>query len=346
MTKSPATTPDMDADLDEDGPFLPDDIIAAPEDGGERLDRFLAQRFGAISRSRIKNLILEGLARRGTATVRDPSELVQPGQSYSLTIPDAAPATPQAEAIPLTVLFEDADLIVIDKPAGLVVHPAPGNYNGTLVNALLAHCGESLTGIGGERRPGIVHRLDKETSGVMVAAKTELAHTRLSEVFANRDLDRHYLALCWGVMSPAVGEIEGDIGRDPRDRKRMTVRTFGGRHALTRYRTSKVWRLAVSLLDLKLETGRTHQIRVHLAHNAHPIIGDPVYLRRVPAASKNLSPAVRSELLDFPRQALHAASLAFAHPRTGEALSFRTDPPADFQALLSALDADAEASAG
>lgn len=347
MTKSPATTPDMDSDLeDEDGPFLPDDIIAAPEDSGERLDRFLAQRFGAISRSRIKNLILDGMARRGSETVRDPSELVQPGQSYSLTIPDAAPATPQAEAIPLTVLYEDADLIVIDKPAGLVVHPAPGNYQGTLVNALLAHCGESLTGIGGERRPGIVHRLDKETSGVMVAAKTELAHARLSEVFANRDLDRHYLALCWGVMSPAVGEIEGDIGRDPRDRKRMTVRTFGGRHALTRYRTAKVWRLAVSLLDLKLETGRTHQIRVHLAHHAHPIIGDPVYLRRVPAVSKNLSPAVRNALLDFPRQALHAASLAFAHPRTGEALSFHTDPPADFQALLAALDADAEAGAG
>lgn len=329
---------DLDAAPEADASAPPDAIAAAPDEAGERLDRFFARHLPGLSRSRIKNLILDGMARRGERPARDPSEPVQAGEQYALTIPEAAPALPRPEAIPLTVLYEDADLIVIDKPAGLVVHPAPGNYEGTLVNALLAHCGESLTGIGGEKRPGIVHRLDKETSGVMVAAKTELAHARLSEIFAQRDLDRHYRALCWGVLSPATGEIEGAIGRDPRDRKRMAVRSSGGRDALTYYRTMKIWRLAASLLDVKLATGRTHQIRVHLAHRGHPIIGDPVYLRRVPAAARLLPAELRGELLDFPRQALHAASLAFAHPRTGVPLAFQTDPPADMQALLAALD--------
>jgi 23S rRNA pseudouridine1911/1915/1917 synthase len=343
MTNSDIPHDDPEPDLVEDAPGFPDPgfhdrVVATPDNEGERLDRFLAQSFATLSRSRIKNLILDGMARRGDVTVRDPSEPVQAGSSYALTVPQAAPAVPQAEDIPLTILYEDADLVVLDKPAGLVVHPAPGNYEGTLVNALLAHCGDSLTGIGGERRPGIVHRLDKETSGVMVAAKTELAHARLSETFANRDLDRHYLALCWGTMSPPAGDIEGAIGRDPRDRKRMAVRANGGRTALTHYSTLQIWRLAVSLLDVKLSTGRTHQIRVHLASATHPVIGDPIYLRRIPAVSKSLPPAVRTQLLDFPRQALHAASLAFAHPRTGVPLSFRTDPPADFRALLDALN--------
>jgi 23S rRNA pseudouridine1911/1915/1917 synthase len=283
MTDSDSPHDDPDPDLVEGAATFPESIIAAPDNEGERLDRFLAQSFASLSRSRIKNLILDGMARRGGVTVRDPSEPVRAGASYALTVPEAAPAIPQAEDIPLTILYEDADLVVLDKPAGLVVHPAPGNYEGTLVNALLAHCGESLTGIGGERRPGIVHRLDKETSGVMVAAKTELAHARLSETFANRDLDRHYLALCWGTMSPPAGDIDGAIGRDPRDRKRMAVRANGGRAALTHYSTLQIWRLAVSLLDVKLSTGRTHQIRVHLATATHPVIGDPIYLRRIPA---------------------------------------------------------------
>ena len=329
---------DLDSIGDDDTLILPDAAVAGPDHEGQRLDRFLAESFAPLSRSRIKNLILDGMARRGDVTVRDPSEAVQAGLTYALTVPEAVAAVPQPENIPLTILYEDADLIVLDKPAGLVVHPAPGNYEGTLVNALLAHCGESLTGIGGERRPGIVHRLDKETSGVMVAAKTELAHTRLSEIFANRDLDRHYRALCWGTMSPPAGDIEGAIGRDPKDRKRMAVRLSGGRAALTHYTTLQIWRLAVSLLDVKLSTGRTHQIRVHLAAQSHPVIGDPVYLRRIPAASKRLPPEARAKLLDFPRQALHAASLAFAHPRTGEPLSFETDPPEDFRDLIDTLN--------
>jgi 23S rRNA pseudouridine1911/1915/1917 synthase len=341
MTNSRILSADPDTDADEDSPARPDAVIATPENEGERLDRFLAQSFATLSRSRIKNLILDGMARRGEVTVRDPSEPVQAGAVYALTIPEVAPAIPQPENIPLTILYEDADLVVLDKPAGLVVHPAPGNYEGTLVNALLAHCGDSLTGIGGERRPGIVHRLDKETSGVMVAAKTELAHARLSEIFARRDLDRHYRALCWGTMSPPAGDIDGAIGRDPRDRKRMAVRMSGGRAALTHYSTLQIWRLAVSLLDVKLSTGRTHQIRVHLAAATHPVVGDPIYLRRIPAVSKSLPPEVRRQLLDFPRQALHAASLAFAHPRTGEPLSFQTDPPADFRDLVAALNTTA-----
>ena len=199
---------------------------------------------------------------------------------------------------------------MLDKPAGLVVHPAPGNLEGTLVNALLAHCGDSLTGIGGEKRPGIVHRLDRDTSGVMVAAKTEPPIPG-SPRFRDSRLDRDYKALVWGMLSPVSGDIEGAIGRDPRDRKRMALRDAGGREALTHYKTERNWRMCVSLLDCKLSTGRTHQIRVHLASRNHPVVGDPVYLRRVPPASRGLPSELRHLLLDFPRQALHAANLCF-----------------------------------
>ncbi|MCB5945754.1 RluA family pseudouridine synthase, partial [Acidocella sp. KAb 2-4] len=228
-------------------------------------------------------------------------------------------------------------LLVLNKPAGMVVHPAPGNPDGTLVNALIAHCGDSLTGIGGEKRPGIVHRLDKDTSGVMVVAKTELAHARLSAAFASRDLEREYNALCWGVPAPASGDIQGDIGRDPRDRKRMAVVNRNGKHALTHYRVLRAFGPAAALLSCRLATGRTHQIRVHLAHIGHPLIGDPVYLKRRPAAAKYLPEPARTLALDFPRQALHAAVLGFTHPITGEMLRFSVPPPEDFLALEDAL---------
>ena len=266
-----------------------------------------------------------GLARRRPAV-----------RAYALDEPTLVDATPGPEAIALAVLFEDADLIVIDKPAGLVVHPAPGNQDGTLVNALLAHC-RDLPGIGGERRPGIVHRLDKDTSGVMVAAKSEAAMAGLSALFAARDLERRYLALAWGLPSPVEGVIEGAIGRDPRERKRMAVVRHGGKPALTRYRLSEALHGAVGRLDCQLATGRTHQIRVHLASIGHPLVGDPVYLRRVPAAARGLPAALRTLLLDFPRQALHAAVLGFRHPVTGAALRFETPPPADVTGLLAAL---------
>ncbi|MCW3473938.1 RluA family pseudouridine synthase [Limobrevibacterium gyesilva] len=313
-------------------------VTAAPEAEGQRVDRFLADSFAALSRSRVKALIEAGHATRDGARLTQPAESVHAGSRYTLVPPAPVPATPQAQPIPFPILYEDADLLVLDKPAGLVVHPAPGNQDGTLVNALLAHCGDRLPGIGGERRPGIVHRLDKDTSGVMVVAKTESALAALSAAFAARDLDRAYLALCWGLPNPATGEIEGAIGRDPRDRKRMAVVARGGKLALTRYRTLAHRNTAVSLLECRLATGRTHQIRVHLASRGHPIVGDPVYLRRVPAAARALPDAVRRALLDFPRQALHAAHLGFTHPRTGQPLSFTTPPPADMQALLDLLD--------
>jgi 23S rRNA pseudouridine1911/1915/1917 synthase len=270
--------------------------------------------------------------------VTEPAEPARAGATYTLILPEPVPAVPRAQPIPFPILFEDADLIVLDKPPGLVVHPAPGNWDGTLVNALLAHCGPGFTGIGAEKRPGIVHRLDKDTSGVMVVAKTQLANDVLTAAFAARDIERSYLALCWGLPSPLSGEIEGAIGRDRRDRKRMAVVSHGGKAALTRYRVIRGYATFAAQLECRLATGRTHQIRVHLASRGHPIVGDPLYLRRIPASSRGLPAPLRQALLDFPRQALHAASLGFSHPRTGVLLRFDTPPPTDLTALLDLLE--------
>ncbi|MDE1882658.1 MAG: RluA family pseudouridine synthase [Rhodospirillales bacterium] len=312
-------------------------ILATPDASGQRLDSYLATRIGTISRSRVKALILDGACQRNGAVTTDASEPVQPGATYSLTLPPAIPAFPQPESLPLDILYEDTALLVLNKPAGMVVHPAPGNPDGTLVNALIAHCGDGLTGIGGERRPGIVHRLDKDTSGVMVVAKTELALTRLSTTFAARDLERTYKALCWGVPNPASGRVEGDIGRDPGQRKRMAVVTRNGKYAVTNYLILRNAGMAACLLACRLETGRTHQIRVHMAHIGHPLIGDPLYLKRRPAAAKLLPEPARSLALDFPRQALHAETLGFSHPISSAPLQFSVPPPTDFQALADAL---------
>jgi 23S rRNA pseudouridine1911/1915/1917 synthase len=324
-----------------DGASLADSFttVAGTAARGQRVDRFLADAIGTISRSRVKSLIEQGQVRRDGAVLGEPAEQVRPGATYILDLPAPLPAAPQPQRIPLVILYEDADLIVLDKPAGLVVHPAPGNQDGTLVNALLAHCGDTLSGIGGERRPGIVHRLDKDTTGVMVVAKSELASAALTAAFAARDIDRAYLALTWGLPIPLDGEIEGAIGRDTRDRKRMAVVARGGKAALTRYRTERAWQAAVALLECRLATGRTHQIRVHLASRGNPIVGDPVYLRRVPAAARTLPEAVRHCLMDFPRQALHASRLGFNHPRTGRPLDFTTGLPADMAGLTGCLDA-------
>jgi len=315
------------------------EAIAPPEAAGTRADRFLAGALEGLSRSRVKALIEDGQARCDGRPLTDPSETVRAGARYAVTVPPATLAAPRPEAIPLTILFEDRDLIVLDKPAGLVVHPAPGNLGGTLVNAVLAHAGEELSGIGGEARPGIVHRLDKDTSGVMVVAKSERAHTALSAAFASRDLDRAYLALVWGLPAGAAGEIEAPIGRHPTDRKRMAVVARGGKAALTRWRLERGFAAAAALLRCQLATGRTHQIRVHLAHAGHPLVGDPVYLRRTPSAARLLPEAAREALLAFPRQALHAESLGFRHPVTGQALSFQAAMPPDMAALVAMLDA-------
>jgi 23S rRNA pseudouridine1911/1915/1917 synthase len=317
-------------------------LVAAPEQAGLRADRFLAEAIGSLSRSRVKALIAAGGATRDGKPLRDAADPIRAGSTYALVIPAAVSAIPLPQDIPLTILFEDADLIVLDKPAGLVVHPAPGNLDGTLVNALLAHAGEDLPGIGGEKRPGIVHRLDKDTSGIMVVAKTERAHRVLSLAFAERDLDREYLALVWGLPSPAAAEVEGAIGRHPTDRKRMAVVQKGGKPALTRYATQQAWGAACALLRCRLATGRTHQIRVHLAEIGHPVVGDPVYLRRTPGAARHLEEPARQALLAFPRQALHAATLGFRHPVTGQPLSFSAPPPPDFVALLTLLAGNAE----
>ena len=309
-----------------------------------RADRFLADVLEGLSRSRVKALIEAGQVSRDGHPVSDPAEAVRAGARYAVRVPPATPATPAAQAIPLAILFEDRDLIVLDKPAGLVVHPAPGNLDGTLVNAVLAHAGEELSGIGGEARPGIVHRLDKDTSGVMVVAKTERAHTVLSAAFASRDLDREYLALAWSLPGLLAGEVEAPLGRHPTDRKRMAVVARGGKAALTRWKLERGFGTAAALLRCRLATGRTHQIRVHLAHIGHPIVGDPVYLRRTPASARTLPEATRDALLAFPRQALHAESLGFRHPVTGQALSFRAAPPADMAALLEMLDCTVTAS--
>jgi 23S rRNA pseudouridine1911/1915/1917 synthase len=315
-------------------PVAPFHLVATPDQAGQRTDRFLADAIGTTSRSRVKMLMEGGYVLCDGAVFREAAAPVRAGMAYTVNFPEAVSARPQAQSIAFAILHEDEDLIVLDKPPGLVVHPAPGNEDGTLVNALLAHCGDTLPGIGGERRPGIVHRLDKDTSGIMVVAKSEMALAALSADFAARRIERTYLALCWGMLSPASGEIEGAVGRDPRDRKRMTIVARGGKPALTYYRTLQVLHGAVSLITCGLATGRTHQIRVHLSQSGHALLGDPVYLRRIPAAARLLAPGARRAALDFPRQALHAASLGFTHPRTGETLRFETEPPADFNNLL------------
>ena len=307
----------------------------------QRLDRWLAENSGveALSRSRIKALILDGQLDCDGMAQTDPSVMVKKRSVYHLTIPTAAAAQPKAEDIALDILYEDEALIVLNKPAGMVVHPAPGALNGTLVNALLAHCGDSLTGIGGVARPGIVHRLDKDTSGVMVAAKTDIAHTRLTEMFAAHDLDRRYQALIWGLPAERHGTIEAPLGRHRTDRKRQAVMERG-RHATTHYRTLRDLPPFGCLVECQLETGRTHQIRVHMAHIGHGVIGDPLYGRpkRAGQMPDTLSRTALAQMRTFPRQALHAISLGFAHPISGKPLAFSQELPADMQNLLGLID--------
>jgi len=303
-----------------------------------RLDKALAAAAPAFSRARLQALMTAGALTRDGAPLTDLSARALAG-TYRLAEPDAAPAEPGGEDLGLVVLFEDAHLIVIDKPAGMSAHPAPGSLSGTLVNALIHHCGDSLSGIGGVARPGIVHRLDKQTSGVMVAAKTDAAHRGLSTLFAAHDIERLYVALTRGAPQPARGTIETQIGRSTSDRKKMAVLRSGGRRAVTHYQVARAYGPAekplAARVHCRLETGRTHQIRVHLASKGAPCLGDPVYGSGTPA------PAVRAAIAEagLKRQALHAAMLGFVHPLTGEALRFETEPPADMRALEGLLAA-------
>jgi 23S rRNA pseudouridine1911/1915/1917 synthase len=302
-------------------------VTLPAEARGERLDRVLAALLPDLSRTRIQALIHAGKVRLGTALADDPGKKVSGGEAAEVEIPPPVPAIPQAENIPLDVVYEDASLIVIDKPAGLVVHPGAGNWSGTLVNALLHHCKGSLSGIGGVERPGIVHRLDKDTSGLLVVAKNDRAHHVLAEQFADHGrtgaLERSYLALIWGVPNRPRGRIEAPIDRDPRNREKMHVSRGGkGREAITHWELIESYGPAkaplVSLIRCTLETGRTHQIRVHMAHIGHPVLGDPIYSAGYKSKSVHLTDAARTALDALDRQALHAAHLAFRHPGSDE----------------------------
>jgi 23S rRNA pseudouridine1911/1915/1917 synthase len=313
--------------------------VRVPHDKARRrLDKALADALPALSRSRLKALIEAGRVTRGAAAVTDPAAKVKAGDVFTVAVPAAAPAVPAPQAMPLAVVYEDDDLIVVDKPAGLVVHPAAGNPDGTLVNALLAHCGGSLSGIGGVARPGIVHRLDKGTSGLLVAAKNDFTHQRLAQALEKRKVERAYKALVWGEPSPRRGEVAGPIGRSPKNRKKMAIVKKGGKPALTRYAVLRAVGVAASLVECRLATGRTHQIRVHMAALGHPVVGDPLYGGRMTRRLAKAPDAARRFLDAFDHQALHAYLLGFIHPRSGERLQFESKLPRYFNELMDVLE--------
>ncbi len=326
---------DAAEDVDEDGGHTLEIALDA-EEAGERLDKVLAAKLPEFSRARLQALIAEGALTRDGRVVTSASAKAQAGP-YHLRVPAIKTAEPQPQDLPLDVLYEDAHLIVVNKPAGMAVHSGPGIPDGTLVNALLFHCAGSLSGIGGVARPGIVHRLDKDTSGVMVAAKTDQAHAGLSALFSAHDIERRYIALTRGAPDPTSGIIETRIGRSSHDRKKMAVLRSGGRDAITRYRVQRVFgpqtKPLAGRVACELQTGRTHQIRVHLASKGAPCLGDPVYGSGTPA------PAVREAMraAGLERQALHAAILGFVHPATGERLKFETPLPPDMAILEAEL---------
>ncbi len=315
-------------------------VTAAAADAGARVDRFLAARLPDLSRARLQALLEAGEVTRDGALITEGSSRVKPGDRFALRVPEPVAARPQPEAIPLEVLYEDAHLLVLEKPAGLVVHPAPGHHRGTLVNALLGHCradqGRALSGIGGVLRPGIVHRLDKDVSGLMVVAKDDRAHVRLAAQFSVHRIERVYQAIVWGVPAQAAGAVDAPIGRHPRDRKRMAV-TAGGKRALTRWRLEEALGGLAARLRLELATGRTHQIRVHLGTLGLGIVGDPVYR---PRRRPQPSPALSAHLAGFGRIALHASVLGFEHPLSGEPLRFERAAPPSFEALWQFLRAE------
>ncbi|WP_306118821.1 MULTISPECIES: RluA family pseudouridine synthase [unclassified Roseitalea] len=325
------------------------DVIATPADAGERLDRWLAAGLGgAVSRSRIKSLIEAGAVTLNDQVVRQTRRRIAAGDRASLCLPEPADAAPEGQAIALDVLYEDAAIIVIDKPAGMVVHPAAGNRDGTLVNALIHHCGDSLSGIGGVRRPGIVHRLDKDTTGVMVAAKTDSAHQSLAAQFADHGrtgpMQRVYRALVWGAPDRMRGTIATHLGRSRTDRKKQAVVSEGqpdARRAATHYAVVERFGPAEApvacLVECRLETGRTHQIRVHMAHIGHPVLGDGLYGASHASKARALPGPAAASVAELGRQALHAGLLTLAHPETGEIMTFRAPLPRDMAQVVAQL---------
>jgi 23S rRNA pseudouridine1911/1915/1917 synthase len=323
-------------------------VTVAEEDAGGRIDRVLAARIPSLSRSRLKALILGGQVTTAHVTVLDPASPVKAGDVISVNLPPPEDPVPQGENIPLDIIYEDDDLIVLNKPRGLVVHPSAGHATGTLVNALIAHCGDSLSGIGGVKRPGIVHRLDKDTTGLLVVAKNDKAHKALSKQFADKlesGLQRGYLAVVWGAPDRPKGTIDAPLDRSPINREKQAVRE-GGRDAITHWEMRERYvskegkdagKPVASLLACMLETGRTHQIRVHLAHIGHPIMGDETYATGFKTKAGRLGEDARDALEALGRQALHAAVLGFTHPVTGETLRFEAPLPPDVARLVAAL---------
>jgi len=327
-------------------------LHVAAEQAGERLDKALALLAGEISRARLQQVIKDGGVSLNGAVTTDGKRKVVEGDAISLVMPAARPPDPVGQDIPLDVVYEDEHLIVIDKPAGLVVHPAGGHEDGTLVNALIAHCGESLSGIGGVRRPGIVHRLDKDTSGLLVVAKNDRAHQKLAKQFADHGrtgpLQRAYLAIVWGAPRLREGTIDAAIERSNRNREKMMVVKEGrGREAITHIELIERYpplmkgldetEPLASLVECRLETGRTHQIRVHMSHIGHPLLGDQLYGSGFATKAVRLPEAAQEALAALGRQALHAAVLGFEHPATGEEMLFESEPPTDFANLQAAL---------
>lgn len=301
-----------------------------------RLDKCLAGHIPTLSRTRLQELVEQGCVLIDQETATNPAYKVREGQSVNVTIPPLVEASPAPQNIPLDIVYEDNDLIVLNKAAGMVVHPAPGHVTGTLVNALLNHCGESLSGINGVKRPGIVHRLDKETSGLLVAAKNDKAHHSLAHQLATRDMGRVYIALVWGMVLPQQGTIEGAIGRDPRHRQRMALQG-AGKFARTHYKVLKHFRNLATLVECRLDTGRTHQIRVHLTAKGFPLIGDPLYGKQPRIVPSDLK-AYLKEQWPLARQALHAKELSFIHPTTQEKQHFVVELPEDMRSLIHVLE--------
>jgi len=323
------------------------EVVVAGDEGSTRLDRVLALRLAELSRSRLKALILAGQVMVKGAPVRDPAYHVAAGDTITIDVPEPVAAEPLAERIALDIVHEDDDIIVIDKPKGLVVHAAAGHETGTLVNALIAHCGASLSGIGGVKRPGIVHRLDKDTTGLLVAAKNDRAHQSLTAQFADHGrtgaMRRGYLAFVWGVPNRQRGTIDAPIDRHPYAREKMAVRE-GGREAITHWELQESFqgrdgKPVAALLACQLETGRTHQIRVHLAHIGHPLMGDAVYGSHFKTKASHLGPQSQAALASLDRQALHAYLLTLEHPKNGTILEWISDLPADLARLRDFLRA-------
>jgi len=318
-------------------------IVVEAEDGGKRIDAVLASRIEAISRNRLQALIRAGGVSVDGRKIVEPKYRVNEGETLNLALPEAEDPEPQGEDIPISVVYEDEHLIVIDKPAGLVVHPGAGNWTGTLVNALIHHCGASLSGVGGVKRPGIVHRIDKDTSGLLVVAKTDLAHQGLSAQFADHGktgaLERAYSALVWGAPSSLRGTIDANLARSQHNRQKIAVVKTSGRHAVTHWQVKERFGAQdapalVSLMECRLETGRTHQIRVHMAHIGHPLIGDQDYGSGFKTKVNRLEEPLKSVVSRFTRQALHAGLLAFSHPDSGDVMRFESPYPTDFKELL------------